>query len=340
MTPVRAAGGVVWRTGPGTGVQVCLVHRPRYDDWTLPKGKLEAGEHAMSAAVREVAEEADVCGVPQVRLPSIRYRSSDGLPKVVDFWSMRAVACGAFRPNDEVDQVRWLGVDEAVRQLTYRHDAEVVRVFADLPEVTNVLGLVRHALAGKRSTWSGPDSARPLDADGRSQARELAPLLALLRPQRLLAASVRRCVQTLDPLADAADLPIEVDSRFDEPAPGQDGTENALAAAGLLARLGRDGRTAVVCSQGKVIPRALAYLAAIADRTTAATRSTAGSTRAAPAGADSTTADPAEADPTTADPTEADTRSAADPAEIWHTPKGGGWLLAFHGDRMVAADRL
>lgn len=306
VTPVRAAGGVVWRPAADGGVQVCLVHRPRYDDWTLPKGKLEPGEHPMVAAVREVAEEADVYGVPQVRLPATRYRAQDGWPKVVDFWSMRAVANGGFQPNTEVDEVRWFGVDEAVRQVTYPHDVEVLTAYAELPQVTAVLGLVRHALAGKRSTWSGPDPARPLDADGWAQAHQLAPLLALLRPQRLLAASVRRCVQTLDPVADLLDLPIEVDSCFDEPTPGQDGTENALAAAGRLAELARSAPATVVCSQGKVIPQALAFLNTMA-----------GGTAGARAGG-----------------------TAGGEDLDWRTPKGEGWLLSFQGARLVAAGRL
>jgi 8-oxo-dGTP diphosphatase len=277
VTPIRAAGGVAWRpstadgwaAGRSTGgIEVCLVHRPRYDDWSLPKGKLEPGEHPLLAAVREVAEEADVRGVPQVRLPAVHY-PSNGQPKVVDFWSMRAVAQGGFEENTEVDGVRWLPVDEAVRLVSYPHDARVLRDFAALPPVTAVLTLVRHAQAGARATWSGPDSARPLDVVGWAQARALAPLLALTRPERLLAASARRCLQTLDPLAELLDLPIEVDADFDEPKPGQDLDENALAAAARLTELATTGSAAAICSQGKVIPAALARLAGSpADYTT------------------------------------------------------------------------
>ena len=101
VTPVRAAGGVVWRTGPdGAGVQICLVHRPRYDDWSLPKGKLEKGEHPLAAAVREVGEETGVRAVPQVRLPGVNYALRDGTPKTVDYWSMRCESVdGRRRPT-------------------------------------------------------------------------------------------------------------------------------------------------------------------------------------------------------------------------------------------------
>ncbi|MEU4479482.1 NUDIX hydrolase [Micromonospora sp. NPDC023966] len=285
---IRAAGGVVWRPAAG-GVEVCLVHRPRYGDWSLPKGKLDAGEHPLRAAVREVAEETDVRAVPQVRLPTVRYRS-EGRPKAVDYWSMRAAAQGGFQPDTEVDEVAWFETDEAVRRVSYPHDAEVIGAFAALPPVTATLLLVRHAHAGKRATWSGPDTGRPLDAEGWAQAQALAALVALVRPARLISASARRCVQTLDPAAALLDLPIEVVGDLDEPQPGQQPDECALAAAARLTALAEAGETVAVCSQGKVIPGALEQLTGRADDFT--------------------------------------------------TAKGGGWLLAFTGDRLLAADRL
>ncbi|GAB3153909.1 NUDIX hydrolase [Micromonospora sonneratiae] len=316
-TVVRAAGGVVWRPSgdgvEGDGVEVCLVHRPRYDDWSLPKGKLDPGEPALLAAVREVAEEADVRAVPQVRLPSARY-VSDGRPKVVDYWSLRAVGAGGFQPDTEVDLLRWLPVDEAVRLVSYPHDATVLRSFAALPRVTVTLALLRHASAGRRATWSGPDTARPLDDVGRAQALDLARLVPLIQPVRLLSASARRCVQTLDPAAERLDLPIEVDGVFDEPVPGQLRTECVLAAASRLVELAVAGEPVAVCSQGRVIPGVLALLAGSAD---------AGDVPGADVG----------------DVIGPDAGAATLPVPHgFATPKGGGWLLAFAADRLVAAD--
>ncbi|MFC3504979.1 NUDIX domain-containing protein [Micromonospora krabiensis] len=289
VTEIRAAGGVAWRPTPD-GVEVCLVHRPRYGDWSLPKGKLEPAEPPLAAAVREVAEETDVRAVPQVRLPSARYRS-EGRPKVVDYWSMRAVAEGGFQPGTEVDEVRWLAVDDAIRLVSYPHDAEVLAAFAALPRATGTVALVRHAHAGKRGTWSGPDTARPLDDEGRAQAAALADLLPLLRPHRLLSASPRRCVQTLDPTARRLDLPIEVCGDLDEPGPGQQRDERALALAARLLELGGTDGQVAVCSQGKVIPGALEQLSGRVG-------------------------------------------------EDFTTPKGGGWLLVFTADGLLAAERL
>jgi len=259
MTVIRAAGGVLWRGDDG-GVEVCLIHRPRHDDWSLPKGKLEPGEHPLAAAVREVGEEAGVCGIPQVRLPLVRYITPDGQPKTVDYWSMRARPGEDLAVAGEVDEVAWLPVEKAESQLTYGHDVGVLRSFAALPRVTVTLSVVRHAQAGSRDTWSGPDAARPLDAAGIEQAHTLAGLLALTRPERLISASARRCVQTLVPLAGSLDLPIDVDSTFDEPAAGQDAHECGLAAAGRLTELAETRAAAAICSQGTVIPVALSRL--------------------------------------------------------------------------------
>lgn len=264
MSVIRAAGGVVWRpTGDG-GVEVCLVHRPRYGDWSLPKGKLEPDEHPLLAAVREVAEETDVRAVPQVRLPSVSYRS-EGRPKVVDYWSLRAVAEGGFQADTEVDEVRWLPVSAAVALVDYPHDAEVLRAFAALPPVRGTVVLVRHARAGVRGAWSGPDTTRPLDDVGRAQARALARLASVVRPVRLLSASPLRCVQTLDPLAELVNLPIEVDRDLDEPGPGDQPAERASAVAARLGALADAEGPVVVCGQGGVIPAALARLTGRTD---------------------------------------------------------------------------
>ncbi|MTK01964.1 NUDIX hydrolase [Micromonospora sp. CP22] len=289
VTEIRAAGGVVWRPADTDDVEVCLVHRPRYGDWTLPKGKLEPGEHPLLAAVREVAEETDAQAAPQLRLPSVRYRS-EGRFKVVDYWTMRAVGTGGFQPDTEVDEVRWLPVDEAMTLVSYPHDVEVLAAFAALPPVTTTLMLVRHGHAGNRLGWPGPDTGRPLDARGWSEAHALAPLIGLIRPARLLSASPRRCVQTLDPAAALLDLPIEVCGDLDEPSAGQQPDERVLAAAARMAELAAAGEASALCSQGAVIPGALERLAGRCGD--------------------------------------------------YATGKGGGWLLAFTGGHLVAADRL
>ena len=248
-TVVRAAGGVVWRPARD-GVEIVLVHRPRYDDWSLPKGKVDPGEHELAAAVREVHEETLVRGVPQARLPSIRYLTSEpGVEKVVDYWSMRALVWQDRPADDEIEEARWVPVAQAPALLSYAHDRGVVKAFLDLPPVTAVVALVRHADAGKRKEWTGPDSERPLDTAGVGHAAALSALLRLLRPEWVVSATPLRCRQTVEPLG----MPFDVDGAFDE------GRSPEAAAAALRAIAARGG-TSVVCSQGKLMPSLLTVL--------------------------------------------------------------------------------
>ncbi len=122
---IEAAGGVVWRRTSSHKVKVLLVHRPRYDDWSLPKGKLDAGESARDAALREVEEETGLrCRVGE-ELSELRYKDRKGRAKRVRYWAMQAVD-GSFEPNDEVDEVRWVPLDDVAGVLSYEHDADVV----------------------------------------------------------------------------------------------------------------------------------------------------------------------------------------------------------------------
>jgi 8-oxo-dGTP diphosphatase len=122
---VEAAGGVLWRISANGLLRVGVVHRPRYDDWSFPKGKLEDGEDHPTAALREVAEETGLRGKLGQELPEVRYQDRYGRPKRVRYWSMEVLS-GAFQANDEVDQLVWLSVDEARAQLSYEHDRRVL----------------------------------------------------------------------------------------------------------------------------------------------------------------------------------------------------------------------
>ncbi|MFF9205341.1 NUDIX hydrolase [Streptomyces sp. NPDC014986] len=122
---VQAAGCVLWRGSPVTGEpQLCLVHRPKYDDWSWPKGKLKRGEDPLAGALREVAEETGHTAVPAAELPSVHYLAG-GRPKRVRYWAAEAVS-GTFTPNDEVDRILWLPPDAARLRLTAPGDAALV----------------------------------------------------------------------------------------------------------------------------------------------------------------------------------------------------------------------
>ncbi|WP_229880953.1 NUDIX hydrolase [Amycolatopsis bartoniae] len=251
---MQAAGAVLWRDS-GRGTEVAVVHRPRYDDWSLPKGKLDPGETFPDAAVRELAEETGFRAVLGRRLRTVRYPVR-GEEKVVEYWSARAGA-GEFSPDDEVDALRWVPVAEAPGALTYRMDVEVLSAFTALPPALTTLLLVRHAKAGKRSEWTGDDDLRPLSPAGQRQADALRRLLPLFGVDRLFSAPRLRCVQTVHGVAE--DLGVEVvqepllseEEYWSDPARG----------LGRLLAIAAGGGTPAVCSQGGVIPDVVAALA-------------------------------------------------------------------------------
>ena len=261
---VRAAGGVPWRRRDDRssrndshgGIEVALVHRPRYDDWSLPKGKLRRGEHPLVAAGREVLEETGVRPAVGPRLPSTRYRvllGGEFVDKTVDYWAMNAAEEGWFAANSEVDGVSWFTVPDALDRLTYDHDRPVVARLAALPVLTGTIVLLRHATAGRRSAWPGPDEQRPLDEAGHERARALADLLVWFAPHRFVSAGPLRCVQTVDPAAARMGLPVQVESDFNESADPE-------AAVARLRALATEGGATVVCSQRGLIPGLLAIL--------------------------------------------------------------------------------
>lgn len=127
---VRAAGGLIFR-GSGSELELVIVHRPRYDDWTFPKGKAEAGESDEQTAMREVLEETGFTCELGEELPSVTYRDHKDRSKIVRYWAM-TVAQGSFESNEEVDELEWVGSAEAGERLTYDHDVDVLSAFLSL----------------------------------------------------------------------------------------------------------------------------------------------------------------------------------------------------------------
>jgi 8-oxo-(d)GTP phosphatase len=246
---VEAAGGVLWRHAlGGSGVEIALVHRPKYDDWSLPKGKLEPGEPPVLGAIREIWEETGHRAVPGRPIGETRY-SKDGQPKRVRYWSMRA-AGGTFVPTEEVDQLMWLPPREARQFLSPDRDRGIAEEYSRDTDATWAILLVRHGSAGDRSTWSGADRERPLDDVGREQADMLAPLFSAYDAHRVLSADVLRCLDTVGPYAAQRDIAIE-----SEPLLSESGHEaHRAAAAERLLSLVAAHESLVVCSQGRAMP--------------------------------------------------------------------------------------
>jgi 8-oxo-dGTP diphosphatase len=254
---INAAGGVVWRKRAGTGrseprVDVLVAHRPSYDDWTFPKGKVDPGEALQATAVREIAEETGLrvrLGAP---LMQVKYQVAAGT-KVVGYWSARLITQGVaepFTPNKEVDEIRWVGMREARELLTYEHDLEVLEDFRSLREgqghKARTLIVLRHGKAAPRADHDD-DLERPLTSVGSDRAKALVPLLGAYGVRRVVSSPAVRCAQTVEPYAHSISTFLEIDDRLSEDTRASQ-VERSIAA--LLDRK----KPVVLCSHRPTLP--------------------------------------------------------------------------------------
>lgn len=253
---VHAAGAVLWRPGSGESaesIEIALIHRPRYDDWSLPKGKVEPGETAPVAAVREVLEETGHHSYLGRCLAIITYPVDQGVKKV-HYWAATSTG-GEFAPGNEVDELLWLPVTDAMKKLGYPQDRKVLRRFVkQLPDTKTVL-VVRHGSAGSKSRFRGDDTKRPLDKKGRAQAEALVRQLQAFGATEVYAADRVRCHQTVEPLAAELGVAIRNEPNL---------TEEAYAKSPKRGRqrmlqIAEEAGTPVICTQGKVIPDLIAW---------------------------------------------------------------------------------
>lgn len=251
---VFAAGAVLWRPDDTVGSpEVAIIHRPRYDDWSLPKGKVDPGETEPVTAVREVAEETGYAAHLGRRLAAVSYPVDQSIKKV-RYWTARAIG-GEFTPNDEVDELKWLPLAQAVKTVGYAHDRKVLRRFGKLPADTKTVLIVRHGTAGSKSRYKGDDRRRPLDKQGRAQAESLVGQLLSFGADTLYAADRTRCHQTLEPLAEELGVAIADDPLLTEEAYADD----RKAARNRFLEIAATPGTPVICTQGKVIPDLISW---------------------------------------------------------------------------------
>lgn len=255
-----AAGAVLWRGDIHDidSIEVACIHRPRYDDWSLAKGKVDPGESLVATAVREIKEETGY----DIRLGKLIGKTVypiKGSTKVVYYWTGKVIG-GEFEANDEVDEIRWLSVKEAKELMSYDLDRQVLAKAAKrfrLPVTSRVL-YVRHARAHDRAKWSGDDNLRPLDKKGRRQSEMLVPLLAPFAPERIYSALPDRCQTTIAPLADELNMPVTVDYKFGDEA----WLTDMVGAQKAFMDVVEEGGVSVIVGQGDIIPNMIAWLAA------------------------------------------------------------------------------
>ncbi len=260
--PIPAAGTIPWRRRRGE-LEVALVHRPKYDDWSWAKGKVDPGEAWPVAAVRETQEETSLrvgLGRP---LPPAEYTILDaaGTPatKTVRYWAAEATTPAGALLN-EIDEVRWLDVISASDRLDYARDRDQLRALVRAEKAGTLatwpLALVRHAHAVGRGSWSGDDRLRPLDRAGRSRATEVSSLLAAYAVTRLVSSPSVRCTDTFAPYAAASGTPLRTKDALSE----EGYTADAAHAPRHLLRLLERGVPAALCSHGPVLPDLLRAL--------------------------------------------------------------------------------
>lgn len=206
---IQAAGVVCWREIKGQ-IEVLLIHRPRYKDWTFPKGKVDPGELLPETAAREVREETGMKVKLGRKLSTTVYKVPDGT-KEVHYWASKVKEktwkTAKFKANEEVSKVSWEKIDKAMDRLSYKHDQKLLKEVSNLytkKELeTRGLILLRHAKATPRSAWKGQEAKRPLLPDGKQQAKRLISLLGAFGPKRLVTSSWTRCEQTVLPYSKA-----------------------------------------------------------------------------------------------------------------------------------------
>lgn len=265
MRLVQAAGAVVLRR-TGETREVLVVHRPRYDDWSLPKGKLKTGEISPPAAVREVQEETGLQIRLQAPLDETSYRTPKVTEKTVSWWRGSIVDGHHPEPagdrvveQPEVDDVVWLPVDDAADRLDYDLDRTVLTQALDQP-VTTPLIIVRHAKAINRRDWDGSDPKRPLRPRGRAQSRQLAQILGAYGVRELYTSPWVRCTATLQPYAlqsgvTATRLPILTEDQGEGDPSGVATVMDELRERTVVERL-----PIAVCGHRPVLPYMLAAL--------------------------------------------------------------------------------
>ncbi|HBX80988.1 MAG TPA: NUDIX hydrolase [Propionibacteriaceae bacterium] len=235
--------------------RVLVIHRPGYNDWTLPKGKPEPGENLALTAVRETQEETGVSVRLDTPLDDITYSVSRG-PKTVSYW--RASVTGIVRrpPNKEVDKVVWLTPKVAMKRLTYEDERALLAQALSQPETTPIL-VIRHGKAMLRKNWPQRDSARPLTTRGRHQTLDLADLMRCYRVESLASSTTVRCLSTLRPYAKEHRLDIRGWATLSE----EQGAYNEGAVAKLVSRLSKEAamsdRALAICTHRPILPTIL-----------------------------------------------------------------------------------
>jgi 8-oxo-dGTP diphosphatase len=248
---IEGAGAVLWQAIDGAEVKIAIIHRPRYDDWSLPKGGVDPGETHIQAAFREVLEETGVKAIFGPEIGTVDYEVN-GVTKEVRYWLAEADQFNAATPNpEEVDATEWLSISDAINKLSNSDDREIVRMAEEFGFGSTPLVLLRHAKALKRDQWDGDDGDRPLEHVGQIQAAKIPAIYAPYAIEKIYSSDAIRCVQTIEAMAAEYGITPIYSSEISEFGFEKD-SEKALDYA-LSVML--SDKPSVMCSHNPVLPK-------------------------------------------------------------------------------------
>ena len=259
IATIQAAGAVVWRNNKDK-TEVAIIHRPKYNDWSFPKGKLEIGESLIACAHREVFEETNIQTEFGPFLGDIEYLTPDG-KKQVSFWAAKAITDKDFSPNSEVDQLKWVEVKKVKELLSLETDKKILAQFIKLDCDTKPFILLRHAKAITRDEWQGDDDDRPLDSLGQNQAKRLLSIYQVYNIEQIHTSDAVRCYDTVNPMVKGLGIKLEVTGKLGESAYKKD-KEKAFDYAKDLIK--EDARI-LLCSHNPILPKMLNRLTKKSD---------------------------------------------------------------------------
>jgi 8-oxo-dGTP diphosphatase len=256
---IRAAGAIIWRENAPFELEILVIHRPKYDDWSFPKGIVDDGEAAVAAAYREVKEETGIDAIFGQYLGSTSYKVEDNKKKV-KYWMAQAKSDqGAFVPNSEVDKIEWVDSKTARHFLTHDEDRDMLDDFLAKERYVSTLVLLRHAKAIKRSEWTDYDLDRPLSADGNEQSHKLIAQLVPFGISGIFSSDATRCFSTIEPFSLAADLRVTVTQDLNE----EEFEKSAKTSVEYVRQLMKFEGNQLVAGHNPIIPHVLSKVAGV-----------------------------------------------------------------------------
>ena len=249
---ISAAGAVVWRKHKDNFTEVAIIHRPKYDDWSFPKGKIEVGESLIACAHREVLEETNLQTEFGPHLGQVEYFTPDGLKKVT-YWSAKVIGEKPFRTNTEVDQLKWIPITKVIAVLTNETDKEIFDKFVKVKFNSKPFILLRHAKAITRDEWQGEDDDRPLSSSGQNQAMRLLSTYQVFNIDQIHSSDAVRCYDTVKSMAKGLDIKLEVSSKLSENTYKKD-KEKAFD---YVSELIKEDKSILICSHNPILPKML-----------------------------------------------------------------------------------